>query len=83
MGINLKLKKNVAMKSIRDFMDMKSNESLDFDFVPSGVKMLGFQITKPGVTYRFDNSESVNEGGVNRRLDGAAMTVDSSVSAGS
>lgn len=76
MSTNLKLKKNAAVKSIRDFMDMKSNESLDFDFVPSGVKLLGFQITKPGVKYRFDNSESINEGGVNRRLDGAAMTVD-------
>lgn len=76
MGTNLNLDKDEAIGYIQDFMDEKSNESLDFDFVPSGVKMLGFQITKPGVKYRFDKSESINEGGVNRRLDGAAMTVD-------
>ena len=36
MSINLNLDKDVALKYIRDFMDVKSNESFDFDFVPSG-----------------------------------------------
>lgn len=31
MSTNLKLNKSMALKYIHDFMDMKSNESLDFD----------------------------------------------------